>query len=193
MKRKALIILIALLLLTVLAVSGAQAVEVRSTGDVLMQNAKTAQSANVQKDAHFKSGYVQLKAGVKVYATAAADTLAGKFTDKSVAWAEIEKTARDPQKDWLKITFDTAKAKKKDAEFVTGYVRYADVTALSKDKVKEIEADKALRKYGKHPLPEAKFQAAKLDGPATVSVAALPPQDVPQDELPEEAETSAEG
>ncbi len=193
MKRKALIILIALLLLTVLAVSGAQAVEVRSTGDVLMQNAKTAQTANAQKDAHFKSGYVQLKAGVKVYATAAADTLAGKFTAKSVAWAEIEKTAKDPQKDWLKITFDTAKAKKKDAEFVTGYVRYADVTALSKDKVKEIEADKALRKYGKHPLPEAKFQAAKLDGPATVSVAALPPQDVPQDELPEEAETSAEG
>ena len=192
MKRKALITLIALLLLTLLAVSGAQAVGVVSTGDVLMQNAKKSETANEQKDVHFKSGYVQLKAGVRVYVSIGDDTLAGKFTAKSIAWAEIEKAAKDPQKDWLKITFDTAKAKKKDSEFITGYVRYSEVTAVSKDKAKEIEADKTLRIYGKHPLPVANFQAAKLDGPSVISVGQTPPQDVPEDELPEEAETSEE-
>ena len=115
--------------------------------------------------ARFSQGYVLVPADTLVYRAADGRELAGAFTAQSAAYARVGTLTDSFANDWLKLSFDTADARERNAAFPAVYVQGRFVTALGEEEARQLteslRLDPAIRYEGELPLPLAAFLAAE--------------------------------
>ena len=114
---------------------------------------------------HFGSGYVRMKDRTDVYTDPNQTAKTGTLAAGAAVWAVSAVKEKDPENDWLQITFDTEEAREAGNGLRTGYVRAGDVKALTEAEAQQLaaglEADPAVRKTGTHPVPAVSFEPAE--------------------------------
>ena len=111
-----------------------------------------------EQDGHLIKGYIQIKAGTKIYTGASTKNVLGTVTADSYAYAESGKTAKDPAEDWLKIYFDDARSGKA----VTAYVQAKNIRkteAAEQVSVINMLAKQNARMMNGKPVPKAEYTA----------------------------------
>ena len=116
----------------------------------------------------FEKGYVTVKKDVIVYQNDNKKEEKGKFTEKAIVYAEMERLSEDNyEKSWLKVIFDTEEARKSGKELLTGYVQIQDVEILKEqetDKLhQELENNSEARNYGDIKIPAVTFASVETE------------------------------
>ena len=149
--------------------------------------------------AHFESGYIRVKDGTIVWKDPYQAEKAGTLTGQPVVWAVSAKEDEDPEKDWLKITFDTEEARKAESGPLTGFIQAGSTDALTETEIQELtamrEADPAVRKAGTHLLPAVGFEPAEevnTEEPEEEQPAEEPAEEPDGEPVKEPAEEPAE-
>ncbi len=121
-----------------------------------IEDEKPAGEETEEEIVHFSEGYILIKANTMVYALANATKVLGTVTADSYAWAVIEKEAEDPDRDWLRVWFDTDDAQ------VSAFVRFKVAGILTADQQATLEAKligQKDRMVNGKPIPKAEYKS----------------------------------
>lgn len=156
-----LLLVLVLLLTTVMPLGVTADASLQDRKDALSVGFEKVLGSEEKKAERFEKGYVWIRKGKKVFSSPDRSGLLGTFAADAVAYAEIARESSDPEKEWLKITFDTKSAREKEKDLYTGYIQYSNVKVLSKAETKKLDIESDARQYKKHPLPAVKFDKAE--------------------------------
>ena len=126
-----------------------------------------ADAGETEQTGHPDQGYIEVSGGTKVYSGPSEEALYGVFTEDAVVYARTEEREADPDRDWLRITFDTEDQRAAGEALLHGYLRAEKARFLSEEETErirnELSGDPDCRETAGNRLPAVSFRPEETE------------------------------